>query len=574
MAKMFKTLAVLAILGFGLAVLTGCPAEIADTPTVRVTCETAEVIGGGTCKFEAIIRALPEGIDDTIIWSIEERGIHGGTFIDEKGLLTIASAEKQSRLTIRAALLVDPSIYGQTVITVSSPEPVITGLKLTASSLTGLTGKSVLFSVSVEGKHNPPLHMNWEIVTAGHHADTTLIGGLLTIAVNEPKTEITVRATSIFDPEFSAEETINIAVLPAAMKIVAPGGSHTAAIGNDGSLWAWGSNMFGQIGDNTTGNQRLGFSRIGTNNDWVSVSAGSEHTTGIRADGSLWAWGNNADGRTGLNTDSGNTAAPARVGTAADWVSVSAGNSHTLAIKTDGTLWAWGNNANGMTGIGTDTGTANGPVQVGTNNDWVCISAGVEHSMGIREDNQSNRTLWAWGNGANGKLGTGNADNQNTPTQSGNADNWATVSAGNIHSMGIRTDGTLYAVGSTAGGLFGGGWSSGAASNWMQVGSLTTWSSVCAGLTYTMASRTDGTLWATGSTNNGQLGGGWGVGQQTNSFLQVGASLAPWESVSTGSRHTLAIRADGTLWAWGANSEGQLGDGMTFDRLSPFQIVP
>ena len=573
MTKLLKTLIALAAFGFVLAALSGCQIEPAGAPTVIVSPGRAEVLGGETCAFKAAIKGLPAGIDNTIVWSITEKGRHGGTFIDDEGFLTIDGAEKQPSLTIRAALFVDPSIFGQAVVLVTPPEPIITGLKLNAPSLTGLHGKTMLFSVSVEGVRNPPLHMKWKLVSTGHHDDTTFSGGLLTIADSEPKGELTVRVTSVFDPDFSDSVTITIASLPSTMKAVSPGGKHTAAIGSDGSLWAWGGNEFGQVGDGSTDNQRLGFSRIGNHFDWVSVSAGNEHTAAVRADGSLWAWGNNADGRTGIGTDNGKTAAPSRVGTSADWALISAGNSHTLAVKTNGTLWAWGNNADGRTGLGTDEGNTSIPAQVGTDSDWVFISAGVEHSFGIREDSAGNRTLWAWGRGTNGKLGTGDSDNQNIPVQSGSDVNWASVSAGYIHSMGVKTNGTLFAAGSTNGGLFGGGWSAGSSENWLQVGSISSWSSVSAGYTYTMAVRTDGTLFATGSTNNGQLGGGWGVGQQTNSFLRVG-SESNWVSVFTGNNHTMGFKNDGSLWVWGANNAGQLGDGKTADRISPIRIVP
>lgn len=572
MIKIFKVTALVAVLFFGFVFLTGCTDEIANPPVVRVTPETSDVTGGETKQFEATINKMPEDIDNTIVWSIVERGIHGGTFIDENGLLSVAAAEKQEKLTIRAALSVDPSVFGQAVVRIISPVSVITGLTLNAETLTGICGESVLFSVTVDGLHNPSMRMNWEIVTTGHHADTQIDGGLLTIASEETLTSITVKATSVLDPDFYDTETISVAVLPSAIKTVSPGGSHTIAIGIDGSLWAWGNNEAGQLGDGTTGNQRR-FSLIGTDKTWVSISAGNDHSLAIREDGSLWAWGNNSDGRTGLGTDTGTTAAPVRVGTD-NWVSVSAGAAHTLAIRVDGSLWAWGNNADGRTGIETDTGTANSPTRVGEESDWVFVSAGVSHSFGIREDGDGNRTLWAWGNGANGKLGTGDITSVNAPVQSGTAVNWTSVSAGDIHSMGIR-DGELYAAGSTDNGSLGGGWGLGqSSSNWIQVGSDSDWESVSAGLTYSMGTKTNGTLWATGSTNDGQLGGGWSGGMLTTNFLRIGYDAASYTSVFTGNNHTMALRIDGSLWATGANSYGQVGDGTKSNRLSFVKVLP
>ncbi|MDR2542900.1 MAG: hypothetical protein LBC80_05570 [Treponema sp.] len=572
MKKILKVMIMFVILG--LVVLTGCSDNLADPPKVKVTPGTSIVLGGDTFEFEAIIQGLPNNINNTIVWSIVEKGIHGGTYIDEKGLLTVAVTEKQPKLTIRAALYVDPSIFGQSVVAITLPDPVITGLTLNAASSVGLTGKTVIFSTVVKGTNNPPLFMDWEIVTQGHHEQTTIVGGLLAIAGEETLPSITVKATSVYDSNFADTATITIATLPERMKTVSPGANHTAAIGNDGSLWAWGNNMFGQVGDGTENTRRFGITPIGTQTDWEFLSAGDEYTLAVKKDGSLWAWGNNANGRTGLGTDTGTTIVPTRVGTDADWVLISAGRSHALAIKENGTLWAWGNNANGRTGLGITTGSASTPAQVGIKTDWVFISAGVEHSFGIRDDGVE-RTLWAWGNGANGRLGTGNTVSQDNPVQAGTLTDWVSVSASNTHSMGIRTNGYIMATGSTNNGQLGGGWGAGQqTNNFIRAGTDDTWVSVSTGLTYTMATRTDGSLWAAGSTNNGQLGGGWIGGQTAASFNQIGSDLVPWTSVFTGNNHTVAFRGDGSLWVWGANVDGQLGDGLTNDRLSPFQIVP
>ena len=573
MTKMFKVLAPLALLAFGLVIFASCDPLDTITPKINVSPGTANVIGGGTTSFTATIKDLPDGIVNTIVWSVVEMGTHGGTFIDENGLLTVAAAEKQSKLTVRAALHVDPSIFGQAVVNVTPPDPIITGLELNAASTTGVRGKTLLFSVNLEGLHNPPLFMDWEIVTAGKHAETTITGGLLTIAAAETLNSITVKATSQYDPDFSDEATIAIVSALAGVDSVSAGANHTVIIGTDGSLWAWGNNQFGQVGDGTTGINRISFSRIGTQTNWEVISAGDGYTMAI-SNGTLWAWGNNADGRTGLGLTTGTTNTPTQVGTDTNWRAVSAGRSHTLAIKTDGTLWAWGNNANGRTGLGTETGTTNAPTRVGTASNWEFISAGFTHSIGIRETD-TERTAWAWGNGANGRLGTGNTNSVDVPTQSGTATNWDSVEAGNIHSAGVR-NGELHAVGSTDFGVLGGNWGTGQQSaNWMRVGAtITNYATVSAGPTHTMATRTNGTLWATGSTNNGQLGGGWGVAQTSTSFMAVLAAVTTWSAVSAGDGHTMALREDGSLWATGANSAGQHGDGTIAQRLTFAQVIP
>src|SRR3989344_1483851 len=117
---------------------------------------------------------------------------------------------------------------------------------------------------------------------------------------------------------------------------------HTIAIKSDGTLWAWGYNLYGQLGDGTT-SQRNSPVQIGTDNNWVSISAGGYHTIAIKSDGTLWAWGSNDYGQLGDGTMVDKTT-PAQIGTDANWVSISAGDYHTIALKSDGTLWAWGRN--------------------------------------------------------------------------------------------------------------------------------------------------------------------------------------------------------------------------------------
>jgi alpha-tubulin suppressor-like RCC1 family protein len=303
---------------------------------------------------------------------------------------------------------------------------------------------------------------------------------------------------------------------------------------------------------------------VGTLNTWSKISATTNKTSVIKTDGTLWTWGYGAYGRLGL----GNTtsySSPKQVGALTIWASTSNGtDGWQLALQTNGTLWSWGVNNNGQLGLGNLTYYSS-PKQIGALTNWLTISAGYQYALAIKTDG----SLWAWGNGGYGRLGLGDVLNRSSPTQVGALTDWLRVANGYANSLAIKTDGTLWVWG----GGFSGGLGLGNTTNYSspkQVGSLTTWSKLSGASYGGTAIKTDGTMWAWGNGGYGQLGDGSVVNK--SSPIQVGA-LTTWLSVSAGySNHKAAIKTDGTLWMWGRNNAGQLGDSTTVDKSSPIQI--
>ncbi len=296
--------------------------------------------------------------------------------------------------------------------------------------------------------------------------------------------------------------------------------------------------------------------------DWAQVSAGSYHTLALKADGSLWAWGWNFFGQLGTGTTT-DRLIPVQIGTATDWAQVSASHSNSLALKTDGSLWAWGDNGYGQLGDGTTTPQF-APIQIGTDTDWAQVITGHSHSLAVKTDG----SLWAWGLNSEGQLGDGTMTDQHAPVQIGTDTDWAQLSAGHAHNLALKADGSLWAWGRNNHGQLGDGTTT-VQSAPVQIGTDTDWMQVSAGHAHSLALKTDGSLWAWGDNVTGQLGDGTTTPQLAP--VQIGTAT-DWMQVSAGERHSQAVKADGSLWAWGDNDYGQLGDGTTTQRLAPVQV--
>jgi len=347
-------------------------------------------------------------------------------------------------------------------------------------------------------------------------------------------------------------------------KQISAGVAYTVAIKTDGTLWAWGSNAYGQLGTGT----HIGTInpvQIGTSTNWASVCAAVFHTVAIKTDGTLWAWGQDDYGQLGNGTITPWINNPIQVGSATNWASVSAGSGYTVAIKTNGTLWVWGRNLEGQLGDGTNVNRWS-PKQIGVATNWASISAANFHTLAIKTDG----SLWAWGGNNSGQLGDGTTVDKNTPSKIGSTTDWAKVITGYQHTMAIKTDGSLWAWGANYVGQLGDGTNISKKSP-VQTGTATNWKSVTAGGYHTIALKTNGSLWAWGGNNYGQLGDGTTVDK--NIPLQIGTATN-WAIATAGEYyHSLALKTDGSLWAWGSNNVGQLGDGTTVDKNSPLQIV-
>ena len=283
--------------------------------------------------------------------------------------------------------------------------------------------------------------------------------------------------------------------------------------------------------------------------NWKEIKTGSEFSIGIKEDGTLWSWGFNGNGQLGNPTAKNNETSPIQIGNDTNWKTIAAGGFHALAIKNDGTLWGWGLNNNKQV-IDDELVSLNSPEQIGSDTDWEFVEACYVSSFAIKNDG----TLWAWGYNGNGELGVNDCVEHSQPTQVGTA-KWKAVSAGGLITMGIQENNTLWRWGTNYTYSDTSGYSSTIDSFPVQVGTDVDWNAVSVGFEFALALKEDGTLWACGDNTNKQLG------YDTlfaNDFFQT-ATEHNWKKIEVGSCFSYAINDNDNLYAWGNNLYGQLG---------------
>jgi len=332
--------------------------------------------------------------------------------------------------------------------------------------------------------------------------------------------------------------------------------------------WAWGNGANGRLGNNATTDRCSPVSVVGGFTDWCQVSAGGSHSLAVQQNGTAWAWGGGANGRLGNNATTDRCSPVSVVGGFTDWCQVSAGTSHSLGVRSNGTAWAWGFNDSGRLGDNTTTGRTSPVLVVGGFTNWIQVSAAFVHSLGVR----SNGTAWAWGSNLCGRLGDGTVTSRLSPVSVvGGFTDWCQVSAGSEHSIGLRSNGTVWAWGLNSSGQLGNNSTTNTSSPVSVVGGFTDWCQVSANSCHNLGVRSNGTAWGWGSGANGRLGNN--TTTNTSSPVSVVGGFTDWCQVNAGFAHSIGLRSNGTAWAWGSNVCGRLGDGTVTQRLSPILVA-
>jgi alpha-tubulin suppressor-like RCC1 family protein len=339
-----------------------------------------------------------------------------------------------------------------------------------------------------------------------------------------------------------------------------------------GGLWGWGTNGAGQLGDNTVLGKVTPITTFSGGINWKQVSGGVSICAGIKVDGTLWVWGNNNYGQLGVNDTITRSTPVTTFAGGNNWKQVGCVGAYNIAaIKTDGTLWVWGSNVYSQLGIN-DTANRTTPVTTfsgGTN--WKQVAGGGSNIVGMGNFAaiKTDGTLWVWGNNNNGQLGTNDLITKSTPvTTFAGGTNWKQVDCSfrYFHTAAVKTDGTLWVWGNGSLGELGNGGSSSSTPVTTFSGG-NDWKQVACGQYHTSGVKTSGILYGWGRNSYGQLG--------NNSFTQIASPVTTfaggtnWKQVTCGYRHTAAVKSDGTLWTWGSNGYGQLGINNNNDSLTP-----
>lgn len=357
------------------------------------------------------------------------------------------------------------------------------------------------------------------------------------------------------------------------VKTISAGYAHAMAIDDSGNTWSWGYNNHGQLGIQNSELHQSIPSEIDIPVDIVSIDCGYYHNLAVDSNGEVWSWGYNNHGQLGLG-DTNDRNVPTKIAGISNVISVSAGNYHSLALTADGTIWSWGYNNRGQLGVNDKTvNTSLNPQKIESVTGIVGISAGNYHSLAVKNDG----TVWAWGYNNHGQLGLGNLSNYYSPQKidsmklklfnTFDSNTRFKIQAGHNHSVALSSNGDVYAWGYNNYGQLG-------LNNNIQmltptkIDNLTQVKFISSQFNSTLTISNSSSLTSWGYNNHSQLGEGTTVNKTSPTLGLIGDI----SELSTGAYFGIALKNNGTVWSWGYNDACQLGDGRNIYMVKPYLV--
>ena len=360
------------------------------------------------------------------------------------------------------------------------------------------------------------------------------------------------------------------------------GNSHTCGLVSGGTAYCWGANSYGELGDGNTTSQSIPVAVSG-GLAFTSLVAGTDHTCGLAIGGTAYCWGSNSSGQLGDGTTTSRTA-PVVVSGGLAYTRIVARNSHNCGLTSGGTAYCWGYNWNGQLGDGTSGNGSNSanrmsPVAVTGGRTFTSLVAGDSHTCGL----VSGGTGYCWGSNHYGQFGDGTNTSRTSLGMMANGRVLTSITAGSTHTCGLEPGGTAYCWGSDTTGQLGVG------SSAMATGAVTVateagvnLTKVSTGASHSCGITNSATMMCWGKNYSGRLGGGTNDGTNiavtSPANVQIPFWLVPptgsgFSNIVTGSEHSCGLTRDGQAYCWGFNSNGQLGDGTTTQRMVPTRVT-
>jgi hypothetical protein len=545
----------------GSAVVTVNPPP-PSVSSVSVSAVSSTLASGGTTNLSAVVVGA-NNPNLGVTWSIQSGGGSLGNTTANPVGFTAPTVTTQSVVVVKATSVQDSTKSGTVNLTINPPPPTVTGVALAATKVVMRPSESTTISsvVSGTGAFNTGVTWTLEDSTVGSLSGNTASSVTYTAPTTGLGKVVQITATSVQDTTF--KKTIFLGLYPKKDSIAA-GGFHSLALKSDGTVLVWGNDGFGEQG-NGSGDmmQTTPQPVVGVNNA-VAIAAGSNHNIVLKTDGTLMAWGANQSGQLGDGTLTQRDT-PIGINGISNIIAIAAGSSHSLALKSDGTVLAWGSNQSGATGLGIIGNTEQTtPITVSGASNIIALSSKGDHSLALKADG----SVLAWGFNGFGQLGTGTTENLATPTAL-NLTGIVGISGGNLHSLALTSSGTVLSWGYAVDGALG------RSGNSLVPGSvnLNDIVTVEAGSSFSTALKTDGSVLAWGQDNtHGQLGNDSSLINQPTPVAV--ANVSNIVSIAAGFFHSLALKSDGTLQSWGSDQQGQLGNDTNLtDQPTPVSVA-